>query len=71
MSAVIRISEQLAKEAKTRSVADHRSMTGQVEYWARIGRIAEDNPEMPYSMIKEILLAEEEMKSDKEEYVFG
>ena len=71
MSTVIRISNDLAQEAKTRSSVEKRSLTGQVEYWARIGRIAEDNPELPFSFIKEILLAQEESKSSKEEYVFG
>ncbi len=71
MSTVIRISDELAQEAKTRSNVEKRSMTGQVEYWAKIGRIAEDNPDLPFSFIREILLAQEETKSKKEEYVFG
>ena len=71
MSTVIRISDELDQEAKTRSNVEKRSMTGQVEYWAKIGRIAEDNPDLPFSFIREILLAQEETKSKKEEYVFG
>ena len=71
MSTVIRISEELAKEAKSRSIVEKRSLTGQVEYWARIGRIAEENPDLPYSFVRELLLAREESKYDKEEYVFG
>lgn len=71
MSTVIRISSDLAQEAKTRSSVEKRSLTSQVEYWARIGRIAEDNPELPFSFIKEILIAQEESKSSKEAYVFG
>jgi hypothetical protein len=58
-------------EAKSRSKVEKRSLTGQVEYWARIGRIAEENPDLPYSFIRELLLAREEAKMDKEEYVFG
>jgi hypothetical protein len=71
MSTVIRISSDLAQEAKTRSSVEKRSMTSQVEYWARIGKIAEDNPELPFSFIREILLAKEGSKTSKEEYVFG
>jgi hypothetical protein len=72
MSTVIRISDQLAREAKTRSKVEHRSMTSQLEYWATIGKAAEENPDLPFSFIKETLLAIEEMKSaDKEEYSFG
>ena len=71
MSTVIRISDELAQEAKTRSNVEKRSMTGQVEYWAKIGKIAEDNQDLPFSFIREILLAQEEVKNKKEEYVFG
>lgn len=72
MSKVIRISENLAQEARLRSAVEHRSMTAQIEYWARIGKTAEDNPDLPFSLIRESLLAIEEMKAKgKEEYVFG
>jgi len=72
MSTVIRISDQLAREAKTRSKVEHRSITSQLEYWATIGKAAEENPDLPFSFIKETLLAIEEMKSaEKEEYSFG
>jgi len=66
MSTVIRISSDLAQEAKTRSSVEKRSMTSQVEYWARIGKVAEDNPELPFSFIKEILIAQEEAKCVRE-----
>ena len=47
-------------------------MTSQVEYWAKIGKAAEENPDLPFSFIRETLLAIEEMKdSPKEEYTFG
>jgi hypothetical protein len=72
MSTVIRISDHLAKEAKTRSKVEHRSMTSQLEYWATIGKAAEENPDLPFSFIKETLMAMEEMKeAPLEEYTFG
>lgn len=72
MSTVIRISDHLAKEAKTRSKVERRSMTSQLEYWATIGKAAEENPDLPFSFIKETLLAIEEIKEcPKEEYTFG
>ena len=72
MSTVIRISDHLAKEAKIRSKVEHRSMTSQLEYWATIGKAAEENPDLPFSFIKETLLAMQEMKENpKEEYTFG
>ena len=72
MSTVIRISDNIAREAKPRSKVEHRSMTSQLEYWATIGKAAEENPDLPFSFIKETLLAMEEMKNnEKEEYSFG
>jgi len=72
MSKVVRISDQLASQAKTRSKVEHRSMTSQVEYWAKIGKAAEDNPDLPFSFIKETLLALEEITDALlEEYSFG
>lgn len=72
MSTVIRISETLAQEARIRSGIECRSMTAQIEYWATIGKAAEDNPGLPFSFIRESILAVEEMKEKgKEEYVFG
>jgi len=69
---VIRISDDLAKDAKIRSKVEHRSVTSQVEYWATIGKAAEENPDLPFAFIKETLLALEESKEKGvEEYVFG
>ncbi|MDB0031257.1 ParD-like family protein [Opitutales bacterium] len=72
MSTVVRISDNLAKQARLRSKLEQRSMTSQLEYWAKIGKTAEDNPDLPFSFIKETLLARAEIQySEKEEYTFG
>lgn len=72
MSTVIRISDELASEAKIKSKVEHRSMTSQIEYWATIGKAAEENPDLPFSFIKDTLMALEETKvKGTEEYVFG
>lgn len=72
MSTLIRISSDLAKEAKIRSKVERRSVTAQVEYWAVIGKAVEENPDLPYSFIKETLLGLEELKvKGKEDYAFG
>lgn len=72
MSTVVRISDKLASEARSRCKFEHRSLTSQVEYWASIGKAAEENPDLPFQFIKETLLAKEEMNiKGKEKYVFG
>ena len=72
MATAIRISDRLVNEAKLMSKIENRSLTKQIEYWARIGKIAEENPDMPYHLIREILIGTEEINSGEfSEYLFG
>ena len=72
MATAVRISEKLVNDAKKFSRIDHRSLTGQIEHWARIGKCAEENPDLTYSLIKEILIGVEELEQgEKSEYKFG
>ncbi len=69
MATAVRISEKLVNDAKKFSRIDHRSLTGQIEHWARMGKCAEENPDLTYSLIKEILLGVEELEQgEKSEY---
>lgn len=71
MALVVNISDELANSARMHSKVSNRSMAKQIEYWSRIGRIAEENPEFNYEEIKGILLALEEKNSGLvEEYNF-
>jgi hypothetical protein len=72
MATAVRISEELVSEAKKYSRIDHRSITSQIEHWARIGKCAEENPDLTYGLIKEILIGIEELdQGEKTEYKFG
>ena len=72
MATAVRISEDLAQEARKYSRVDHRSITGQIEHWARIGKCAEENPDLTYDLIKEILIGIEELEQGEiSEYKFG
>ena len=72
MATAVRISEELVNEAKKFSRIDHRSLAGQIEHWARMGKCAEENPDLTYSLIKEILIGLEELEQgEKTEYTFG
>ncbi|MBI5559303.1 MAG: hypothetical protein HY885_16895 [Deltaproteobacteria bacterium] len=72
MAIAVRISEELVGEAKKFSKIEHRSLTGQIEHWARIGKCAEENPDLTYSLVKEILIGIEELdQNEKTEYQFG
>ena len=44
----------------------------QIEHWARIGKCAEENPDLTYSQIKEILTGISELEDGQySEYKFG
>jgi hypothetical protein len=69
MSINVKLSEQLVNEAKSHAQVQHRSVPKQIEYWFRIGKIAEENPDLPFFMIRDILIADQEESVG--EYVFG
>ncbi len=72
MSTAVRISEELIDEAKVFSKVESRSVTGQIEHWAKIGKIAEENPDSTFNLIKELLIGIEELDSGRGiEYKFG
>lgn len=72
MATSVRMSEELVNEAKRFSRVDHRSLAGQIEHWARMGKCAEENPDLTYSSIKEILMGLAELEQgEKTKYRFG
>ncbi|MCK5188052.1 MAG: hypothetical protein KAR43_13050 [Deltaproteobacteria bacterium] len=72
MSAAVRVSDKLIRDAKLHSKVDNRSVTGQIEHWAKIGKCAEENPDLTYNLIKEILIGLEELdQGEYSEYKFG
>ena len=47
-------------------------LPGQIEYWARIGRLAEENPDIPFPFILDILKGKEQIKAGLgTPYIFG
>lgn len=72
MATALKLSDELVEIAKPRAAAEHRSVPKQIEYWARLGKAVEDNPELPLQTIKDTLLAVEEAKADQlSTYKFG
>lgn len=71
MSSVIKLSEKLVNEAKRYAHLYNRSLPKQIEYWAQIGKIIEENPDLTYSFIKDILHSKSELQAGEiEEYNF-
>ncbi len=72
MATAVRVSQELVKEAKIYSKVDKRSITGQIEHWARVGKCAEENPDLTYNAIKDILIGIAELdQGEVTEYQFG
>lgn len=72
MATAVRVSGDLVKEAKIYSKVDKRSVTGQIEHWAIIGKCAEENPDLTYNVIKDILIGVAEIdQGEYSEYQFG
>jgi hypothetical protein len=60
MSISIRIDDVLYEAAKVRAKAEMRTIPQQVAYWAKLGRVALDNPDLPVEFIRDTLMAMEE-----------
>ena len=68
-SIAIRIDRQLYDQARNDARAEHRTISGQVEYWARVGRAALDNPDLPVTFIAESLASMDEGREDTTPFV--
>jgi hypothetical protein len=62
MATTVKLSDSIIAEAKIISKVLNRSVSGQIEYWAKIGKIAEENPDLTFDFIKDILVGLEEVR---------
>ena len=65
MALSVRLSDDLVNQAKTISKVMHRSCASQIEHWAMIGRLVEENPDLPFDFIMNSLIAKAEMDSEQ------
>jgi len=65
MAISIRLDDDFVSDVKIHAEASHRSIPKQIEHWAKIGQIVEENPDMTYRFIVETLLAKSEMDNNK------
>ena len=71
MATTVKLSDEIISKARITSKALNRSLAGQIEYWARVGKLVEENPDLTYEFIKDILIAEKEVEAGKvEPYIF-
>jgi len=69
MSVNVKLPKDLIEQAKLYAHIEHRSVPKQIEYWSQIGKIAQENPDLPFAMIRDILIADQEPVIG--EYVFN
>ncbi|AWW44696.1 ParD-like family protein [Polynucleobacter paneuropaeus] len=55
MGMPVRIEDDLYELAKSEAKSEHRTIAGQIEFWAKVGRAAIDNPDLPVGFITEAL----------------
>ena len=63
MPTAVKISDELIAQARIKSKIFKRSIAGQIEYWAQIGQIVEENPDLPLPFIQDILLGKEQIRA--------
>lgn len=71
MSVSVRVSDDLYEAAKRVSKTEFRSIPQQIEFWAKLGRAADDNPELPAEFIRDILMAKMEDPAELTPFVPG
>ena len=69
MATNVKLSEALVESAKRYGTIEHRSVPKQIEYWSQIGKVAVENLDLPFSVIRDILIADQEEPVG--EYQFG
>ena len=72
MATAVKLSYDLFIKAKIKSKVFKRSIAGQIEYWAKIGQMIEENPDLPLPFIQDILVGREQIIAGQgTPYVFG
>ena len=68
----VRLDQELLERATIMARALNRTTPKQIEHWAKIGEIMEDNPDLPYEFVRQAIIAKAEKEAGKlEAYDFG
>lgn len=65
----VKIDDTFYLLAKRHAEAEHRTISSQIGYWAKIGKVALENPDLPIEFIKDILVAKS-LKAEAEPFEF-
>lgn len=65
----VKIDEEFYALAKRYAEVEHRTISSQIAYWAKLGKIALENPDLPIELIKDVLIAKN-LKEEAEPFEF-
>lgn len=60
MGMPVRIDDVLYDQARAQAQAERRTIAGQIEFWAMVGRTALDNPDLHIDFVRDLLIARAE-----------
>jgi len=60
MGMPVRIDDTLYNQARAQAQAERRTIAGQIEFWAMVGKAALDNPDLPIDFMRDLLVARAE-----------
>ena len=69
MGMPVRIGDALYNQARAQAQAERRTIAGQIEFWAIVGRTALDNPDLPIDFVRELIVARAEGPAPASEFV--
>ncbi len=69
MGMPVRIDDTLYEDAKSHAKAECRTIAGQIEFWAKVGKAALDNPDLPVDFVRDLLIARAEPRTDATPFV--
>ena len=64
-TASVRLDQDLVEKATIMGKALNRTMPKQIEHWAKIGEMMEDNPDLPYEFVKQAIISKAEKEAGK------
>jgi len=68
MSMPVRIEPDLYNRAKKEAALEHRTIAGQIEFWAQVCRACIDNPDLPVNFVIDSLASLETGEKDKKSF---
>lgn len=60
MATPVKLADHIVEDAKKVAAIEHRSVPKQIEFYYQIARTAEENPDLSFQLVRELLKAKSE-----------